>query len=108
MDWAGGEAGSTELHGTFITFVNGLKQLEVPYLDGYKHGVETHYIDGKSPSKQVSWYYNRKHGPTKYFVNGAVVSAEYYDQGKQVSESTWNELARIEDHAMRMAEENLF
>jgi antitoxin component YwqK of YwqJK toxin-antitoxin module len=92
------------LHGKSTLYKNGTKYLEVYYLDGKKNGLEIHYIDGEVVSQEILWENDKRHGPSKYFVDG-VAQVEYYYDGSSVSESKWNELNHIDEMIGQIAPE---
>jgi antitoxin component YwqK of YwqJK toxin-antitoxin module len=73
------------LHGKATYFKNGNKYLELFYLHGKKNGVETHYIDGKDISQQISWENDRRHGPTTHYIEGQTPHVQYFYNDKPVS-----------------------
>jgi len=84
------------LHGKTTLFKNGNKYLEVYYLDGKKNGLEIHYIDGEVISQEILWENDRRHGPSKYYVEG-VAQTEYFYDGTLVTENKWRELNHIDE-----------
>src|SRR6185436_11889226 len=52
-----------KLHGKTTFFRNGVRTVEIHYLDGQKNGLETHYLDGDIISQEILWENDHKHGP---------------------------------------------
>lgn len=92
------------LHGKSTFYKNGIKYLEIYYLDGKKNGLEIHYIDGEAISQEILWENDKRHGPSKYFVDG-VANTEYFYDGALVSEDKWNELNQIDQMIGQIAPE---
>ena len=86
------------LHGKSTYFTNGKKQVEVFFINGARNGIETHFIDGEQVEQEIHWIYDKRHGPTKFYVGDNVAKTEWYYDGKQVSKKRFDEL----DHLDRM------
>ena len=84
-----------QLNGLSTFFKNGLRSVEVTYVDGVKSGDETHYLDGVNISKVIHWENGKMHGPSKYFVDD-IARVEYYYDGNPVSPAKWKELDYID------------
>lgn len=84
-----------KLHGKTTFYKNGARSVEVHYLDGMKNGLEIHYLDGETVSQEILWENDRKHGPSKYYVDG-VARVEYFYDGEPISEHRWKELSRLD------------
>jgi len=77
------------LDGLKTVYRNGLKVAEIPYVQGQKHGMETHYDDLGNLIAEIMWRADKKHGfsksyteesqDTEWFFNGSIVSAEKYE-----------------------------
>ncbi len=85
------------LHGKTTLFSGGVKQSEVYYLAGVKNGPEIHYIDGEKVEQEILWSRDKKHGPTKFFVNGSLSQVEWYYDGRSVTKRKYEELSQL-DH----------
>ena len=85
-----------KLHGKVTFFKNGARSVEMHYLDGQKNGLEIHYIDGDIVSQEILWENDKKHGPSKYYVDG-IAQVEYYYDGSKISESRWKELNQLDE-----------
>jgi antitoxin component YwqK of YwqJK toxin-antitoxin module len=84
------------LHGKSVYYKNGMKELEITYLFGKKNGWEIHYTDGRTPSHQIAWDNDLKHGPETFFVpDGKKVIWHY--AGKEVSQSQFHEMNRLDE-----------
>jgi len=86
---------SGKLHGKATFFKNGARTVEVHYLDGQKNGLEIHYLDGEIVSQEILWENDRRHGPSKYYVDG-IAQVEYFYDGQKVSEHKWKELSQLD------------
>ena len=84
-----------QLNGISTFFKNGVRSLEVRYVDGAKSGDETHYLDGVTISKVLHWENGKLHGPSKYFV-GDGARVEYYYDGSPVTPAKWKELDHLD------------
>jgi len=84
------------LHGKSTYFKNGSKHMEVHYLDGMKNGLEIHYLDGDVVCQEILWENDKKHGPSRYFIDGIAQTEYYYDNNK-VDEAKWKELTHVEN-----------
>lgn len=84
-----------KLHGKATFYKNGARSVEVHYLDNMKNGLEIHYLDGEVVSQEILWENDRKHGPSKYYVDG-VAAVEYFYDGEHVSEHKWKELSQLD------------
>jgi len=85
-----------KLHGKTTLFKNGTKVVETHYLDGMKNGLEIHYLDGEIVSQEILWENDKKHGPSRYFID-EIAKVEYYYDGKRVDEQKWQELSHIDE-----------
>ncbi len=90
-----------KLHGKTTFYKNGARSVDVHFLDGLKNGLEIHYIDGSVVSQEIVWENDRKHGPSKYYVDG-IAQVEYYYDGRPVSEDKWNELNQLDQMINRI------
>jgi antitoxin component YwqK of YwqJK toxin-antitoxin module len=86
---------SGKLHGKTTFYKNGVRTVEIHYLDGMKNGLEIHYMDGDIVSQEILWENDRKHGPSKYYVEG-IAQVEYFYDGQSVSENRWKELNQLD------------
>jgi antitoxin component YwqK of YwqJK toxin-antitoxin module len=85
-----------KLHGRTTFYKNGAHAIDVHYLDGKKNGLEIHYLDGDMISQEILWENDKKHGPSKYYIEG-VPEVEYFYDGQTVSESKWKELNQLDE-----------
>ncbi len=77
------------LEGTKTVYRNGTKIAEVPYVNGQKHGMETHCDDLGNLTAEIEWVHDKKHGVSKlhseegteqeWFYRGEAVSQRAYD-----------------------------
>jgi len=84
-----------KLHGKTTFYKNGDRFVEIHYLDGMKNGLEIHYLDGETISQEVLWENDKKHGPSKYYVDG-IAQVEYFYDGVAVTEQQWNDCNRLD------------
>lgn len=84
-----------QLNGASAFFKNGVKSIEINYIDGVKNGDEVHYLDGVTVSKILHWENGKMHGPCKYFVDD-IARVEYYYDGHPVSPAKWKELDHLD------------
>lgn len=85
-----------QLHGKATYYTNGKRQIEVPFVNGERHGIETHYIDGELVEQEIRWVHDKRHGPTKFFVGDAIAKTEWYYNGQGVSEKRFDELYQMD------------
>ncbi len=85
-----------KLHGKATYFKNGIRCVEISYLDGMKNGPEIHFIDGEIVSQELNWEDDQKHGPAVYYIDGSRHTQWYY-AGQQVSKSRFEELTHLDD-----------
>lgn len=85
-----------KLHGKTSFYKNGARTVDIHYLDGLKNGLEIHYIDGNTVSQEILWENDKKHGPSKFFVDG-IAQVEYFYDGRPISEAKWKELSQLDD-----------
>ncbi len=77
------------LDGIKTVYRNGLKVAEIPYSQGQKNGIETHYDDLGNLIAEISWRNDKKHGCSKsyteesqdseWYFNGSLVSADKFE-----------------------------
>jgi antitoxin component YwqK of YwqJK toxin-antitoxin module len=84
-----------KLHGKTTFFKNGVRAVDIHYLDNMKNGLEIHYIDGDIISQELLWENDHKHGPCKYYVDG-IAQVEYFYDGDLVPEYKWKELNHLD------------
>lgn len=81
--WVGGKK-----EGITTVFQNGEKYAEVPYVSGYKHGVERRYRDGHHVIEELSWVNDQRHGPSYSYI-GDVIKTDWHYQDRFVTEKTF-------------------
>ena len=90
-EWSNGrQEGITQV------FQNGEKISEVEYKRGNKHGIEKRFRNGKETVEEITWFKNKRQGPSYRHIQGQV-ETDWYHQGSKVSMSVYNQLnqARI-------------
>jgi antitoxin component YwqK of YwqJK toxin-antitoxin module len=92
------------LHGKSTYFKNGVKYLDVSYLDGAKNGIETHYLDGEEISQEISWENDRKHGPSVFYIDGIPQTQWFYD-GDLVSKGRYEEMHHLDEMISKISQE---
>ena len=75
--------------GITTIFQNGEKIAEIPYFEGQKNGIEQRFKDGDCLVEEITWKYNRKHGPC-YTYFGENVRVDWYYDGKLVTKSQYD------------------
>lgn len=75
-------------HGHSVSYINGEKATEIPYLHGRREGVEKHYADGKMLVKTISWAKDEQHGPAEVLLPEAH-RIEYWYRGQLVPKFTY-------------------
>ena len=85
-----------QLHGKSTYFNNGKKQVEVFFVNGARNGIETHFIDGDQVEQEIHWIFDRRHGPTKFYVGDNIAKTEWYYDGKLVSKKRFDELDHMD------------
>ncbi len=84
------------LHGKATYYNNGKKQVEVNFVNGARNGVETHFVDGDQIEQEIHWTYDKRHGPTKFYVGDNIAKTEWYYDGKAVSKRRFDELTQLD------------
>ncbi len=79
------------LHGYATSFLNGEKHAEIPYENGYKHGLERIYGPGGSLVEEISWLRDRKHGADLFLLESER-KVDWYHQGQLVSKAIFDRL----------------
>jgi antitoxin component YwqK of YwqJK toxin-antitoxin module len=95
-EWLNGK-----LHGKSTYFKNGNRYVEIPYIDGYKHGIERHFVDGDIVSQEIPWASGRKHGESVFYAEGNPESQWYY-LDEAVSKRKFGELNRLDEIISRL------
>ena len=72
------------IDGPKITYRNGMKVAEIPYVNGQKHGTELHFDDLGNLTAEIEWKNDKKHGTTKLFSEEAT-ETEWFFNGKVVN-----------------------
>ena len=73
------------LDGLKVSYRNGFKVAEIPYINGQRHGLETHFDDLGNLTAQVEWRNDKKHGCSKYFADDGFVETEWFYNGQSVT-----------------------
>ncbi|MBI5274633.1 MAG: toxin-antitoxin system YwqK family antitoxin [Chlamydiales bacterium] len=94
---------SGKLHGVATYFQNGYKYLEIPYVNGEKHGIEKQYIDGEILSNETQWFANKKHGPAISYCDG-ITKTEWFYNNEKVSRKKYEELCEREQEIATLQE----
>jgi antitoxin component YwqK of YwqJK toxin-antitoxin module len=94
-----------KLHGKTTFFKNGARSVEIHYLNDLKNGLEIHYLDGTVVSQELLWENGKKHGPSRYYVEG-IAQVEYFYDGDAVSEDKWRELNQLDEMIGQISLEN--
>lgn len=79
-------------HGNTILFEDGERCAVIPYVQGCKHGKESRYRDGETVVEEISWVYDRRHGPSYSYI-GNVKNTDWYFQDKHVNKQTFEALS---------------
>lgn len=85
-----------QLHGKATYYHNGKKQIDVYFVAGARNGLETHFVDGDTIEQEIHWVYDKRHGPTKFYVGDAVAKTEWYYDGKLVTQKRFDELDKLD------------
>lgn len=73
------------LDGVKISYRNGFKVAEIPYINGQKHGTEYHYDDLGNLTAEIQWRNDKKHGCSKFYADEGFVESEWFFNGQLVS-----------------------
>lgn len=82
-----------ELHGNLITFSGGEKLSERPYVHGMRQGLELVYGPKGEVTEEISWNDDVRHGPTRYLAEGEEQTVDWYYEGKNVRQHTYERLS---------------
>ncbi len=85
-----------QLHGKATYFNNGKRQMDVFFISGARNGIETHYIDGEAIEQEIHWVFDKRHGPTKFYVGDNLAKTEWYYDGKLVTKKHFDELDKLD------------
>lgn len=77
--------------GITVLFQNGEKIAEVPYVNGYKNGVEQRYKDGRFVVEEINWYKDLKHGPSYSYIGDEMLISWFYN-GQEVAKRQYERL----------------
>lgn len=80
------------LDGHKVAFRNGFKVAEIPYVNGLKDGVETHFDDMGNLTAEIVWQKDKKHGPSKFFSEDSE-EVEWFYRGQVVAKDRYDMLA---------------
>lgn len=84
--------GNTQ-HGMMQVFEHSEKQAEVPYVNGYKHGIERRYRnDGQAIAQEITWVKGLKHGPCYHYVGNTTKTDWYFRNRPVPNKSTFDML----------------
>jgi antitoxin component YwqK of YwqJK toxin-antitoxin module len=83
------------LDGLKVTYREGVKVAEVPYINGQKHGIEIHYDDLGNLTAEIVWKNDKKHGLCRFFSNDAA-EQEWFYRGAIVSQQKFEILSNRE------------
>jgi len=64
--------------GLSVVYKNGTVWREVPYVRGERSGVEKVYKNGDEIVQEITWFEDKKHGPTRTYVGDHVTTKWYY------------------------------
>ncbi len=84
------------LDGLKITYRDGLKIAEIPYINGQKHGIETHYDDIGNLTAEIEWKNDKKHGLSRFFDSESTEEAWFY-KGAVISQQRFETLSSREN-----------
>lgn len=79
---------NNQQHGTTVTYQNGEKATETPYVSGKKHGVEKRFLRGEYVTQEVTYYEDYVHGPTTTYM-GDSVRVDWYYRGKVTTRTNY-------------------
>lgn len=71
------------MDGMKIVYRNGIKVAEIPYINGQKQGIETHYDDLGNLTAEILWKNDKKHGCSKFFTD-ETIEEEWFYKGQTV------------------------
>ncbi len=75
--------------GITVTFLNGEKYAEIPYVSGLKHGIEKRFKDGRQIIEELTWNNDKRHGPSYSYI-GDNKRTDWYFQDRLVTEKTFD------------------
>ncbi len=91
------------LQGTSTHFQNGSKYLEISFVNGNRHGIERHFVDGDTLVEETRWEYDYKHGPSTVYSDG-YSKTDWYFNGYKVAKSKFDSLTDQERMMASMTE----
>ena len=97
------------LDGEKVIYRNGIKVAAVPYVNGQKNGLETHFDDLGNLTAEIEWKNDKKHGCSKLFTD-ETIDEEWFYKGSAVSAQKFEMLTEraqmIADFAIQKPVEN--
>jgi antitoxin component YwqK of YwqJK toxin-antitoxin module len=85
-----------KLHGLATYYNNGVKVIEVSYLNGQKNGIERHYQDGDILTQEIAWENDQRHGPSTYYNQGNI-RTEWFYNGSPISQRRFEENTKLDE-----------
>lgn len=82
---------NNQQHGNTVVFEYGEKRADIPYVEGYKHGVEWRYRDGQTVAQKNHWVQGQKHGPC-YSYLGNTSQVDWYFRDREVPNKSTYEM----------------
>ena len=80
-----------EKHGLTTYYQNGYKYVEIPYVQGFKEGIERHYIDGELIVEETEYHRGVKQGSSVLYCDGSARTTWYFED-EPVSRSKYEQL----------------
>jgi len=97
------------LDGEKVIYRNGIKVAIIPYVNGQKNGLETHFDDLGNLTAEIEWKLDKKHGCSKLFTD-ETVDEEWFYKGASVTVQKFEMLTEranmIADFPIEKAVEN--
>lgn len=98
------------LDGEKVIYRNGIKVAAIPYVNGQKNGLETHFDDLGNLTAEIEWKVDKKHGCSKLFTD-ETIDEEWFYKGSPVTAQKFGMLTdrakMIADFPTDLPKENL-
>ncbi|MDE3046359.1 MAG: hypothetical protein KGJ02_06925 [Verrucomicrobiota bacterium] len=72
------------LNGEKVIYRNGIKVAAIPYVEGQRNGLETHFDDLGNLTAEITWKSDKKHGCSKLYTD-ETIDEEWFYKGQAVS-----------------------
>jgi antitoxin component YwqK of YwqJK toxin-antitoxin module len=79
------------LDGMKVSYRNGKKVAQIPYVNGERQGIEAHFDENGFLTAEIEWKGDKKHGPSRFY-HGNAEEKEWFYNGVAVSQEKFETL----------------